>query len=147
MHNVFNYARFNAILKESQYPYTAVRGTCKYLGQPGVKTKGWVDVSPNSPNALINALLKGPVSIALRASSNAFRFYSGGILSSIFCGTSLDHAVILVGYGGSGLKKYWIIKNSWGSGWGESGYVRIKRTIWSGAGTCGMLKKNSYPLV
>ena len=74
----------------------------------------------------MNAIKKGPVSIALRAYTNVFRFYSGGIISGSSCGTSLDHAVILIGYGtSSNGTDYWILQNSWGRNWGENGYVRI----------------------
>lgn len=70
--------------------------------------------------------------------------YRSGILDSTSCGTNLNHAVTLVGYGTENGRDYWIIKNSWGTGWGERGYIRIRRTT-SGAGICGIYKMNSYP--
>ena len=63
-----------------------------------------------------------------------------------FCGTSLDHGVLLVGYGVDNGEDYWLVKNSWGSGWGESGYVRIFRDAVEGQpGVCGLQMYASYP--
>ena len=76
----------------------------------------------------------GPLAIALNA--DPLQTYSSGILdvTSTKCPTSgINHAVTLVGYG-TGSPDYWIVKNSWGKNWGESGYFRIRR----GNGTCGI---------
>lgn len=79
------------------------------------------------------ALLRlGPLSIALDATS--MRYYSGGVDDASDCSTTLNHAVLLVGYGEDDGESYWTIKNSWGYLWGESGYYRLKR----GANKCGM---------
>jgi C1A family cysteine protease len=59
-----------------------------------------------------------PVAIALRSGSSVFRYYKSGILNSSSCGTSLDHAVILVGYGVENSTPYWLVRNSWGASWG-----------------------------
>jgi len=83
----------------------------------------------------------GPVSIALDASGGALgilfpwlQFYKKGIANPKRCTTTLDHAVLLVGYGEENGQKYWIIKNSWGAKWGEDGYFRLVR----GIGRCGL---------
>jgi C1A family cysteine protease len=62
--------------------------------------------------------------------------YSSGVLTSTKCGTSNDHAVLAAGYGTEGGVKYILVKNSWGTGWGEAGYIKIAST--SGPGTCGI---------
>jgi len=79
----------------------------------------------------------GPLSIALNA--EPLQFYGGGILDlneSQCDPQGLNHAVAVVGYGNEDGKDYWIIRNSWGSKWGEKGYFRIAR----GKGTCGINK-------
>ncbi|KAL5223104.1 hypothetical protein ABZP36_027817 [Zizania latifolia] len=63
------------------------------------------------------------------------------------CGTRLDHGVTAVGYGTGGSKShdYIIVKNSWGSQWGEKGYIRMRRGTGNRAGLCGINKMASYP--
>lgn len=85
------------------------------------------------------AVAKQPVSIAVDA--GAFQTYSSGILKEAECGTQLDHGVLVVGYASD----YWTVKNSWGSSWGEAGFIRLERS--SSANTCGMLNAASYPSV
>lgn len=63
------------------------------------------------------------------------------------CGTSLDHGVLVVGYGEDNGVKYWKIKNSWGGSWGEDGYIRIERSESKGLpGQCGIAMQPSYPI-
>jgi len=59
------------------------------------------------------------------------------------CGTSLDHAVVIVGYNTTNNPPYWLIRNSWGTSWGESGYFQVEIT--GGNGICGMNEQVSYP--
>ncbi len=94
------------------------------------------------------AVAIGPVSVAIEADQSSFQSYSGGVLTSA-CGSSLDHGVLVVGYGTDNGQKYWKIKNSWGSTWGEEGYIRISRgnNDNDGAGQCGVLSQPSYPEV
>ncbi|KAJ3699809.1 hypothetical protein LUZ61_003514 [Rhynchospora tenuis] len=72
------------------------------------------------------------------------QLYSSGIFTGS-CGTSLDHGVTVVGYDNSGTTHYWIVKNSWGTSWGKSGYIRMKKDISSTAGLCGIAIEPSYP--
>jgi len=72
------------------------------------------------------------------------QFYSGGIDTGKKCDpTALDHGVLAVGYGVENNVPYWIIKNSWGAGWGEQGYYRIQR----GVGACGLNTCVSHPTI
>ena len=85
--------------------------------------------------------------MAVDSNSYAFFSYSSGIIDSN-CGTALDHAVTVVGYGAQNGIPYWIVKNSWGASWGENGYVRIKRDLTNGgAGVCGINLLVSYPTI
>jgi cathepsin L len=83
------------------------------------------------------ALLLGPLSVAIEADRAIFQNYKSGILNSTACGTSLNHAVIVVGWGTSGSTEYWTVRNSWGTTWGEEGYIRMQITT-RGAGICGV---------
>lgn len=63
------------------------------------------------------------------------------------CGTSLDHGVVVVGYGSENGVDYWLVRNSWGSGWGENGYFKMERNLRrSRAGKCGIAMEASYPV-
>jgi len=67
---------------------------------------------------------------------------------SLYCGTSLDHGVLLVGYGTDNGKPYWLVKNSWGAHWGEKGYFRMKRDMSKkGPGFCGLQLSASQPII
>ena len=90
----------------------------------------------------MNAVATGPVAVAIDASDSTFQLYSSGIYNT--CGTNLDHAVLAVGYGSNSAGDYWIVKNSWGTGWGMSGYVYIGRDN-SPSGVCGINMMPSQP--
>ena len=72
-----------------------------------------------------------------------FHQYTSGIITGTSCGTSLDHGVLVVGYGSEAGQDFYIVKNSWTTAWGEEGYVRIG--VASGAGVCGIQSQPSYP--
>ena len=95
---------------------------------------------------LMKAVNVNPVSVAIEADQDIFQMYSSGVLTGE-CGRSLDHAVLLIGYGHDPATKldYWLVKNSWGTSWGEDGYVRIQRGKNTEGGQCGILLQASYP--
>jgi len=150
MDNGFKFAETNAICTEDSYPYKGVDGTCAAssctVGIASGDVTGFKDVAANDEQALMEAVTQQPVSIAIEADKSAFQSYTSGILSST-CGTSLDHGVLLVGYGTDSGQDYWKVKNSWGTSYGEDGYVRLLRGK-GGAGECGLLSgPPSYPVV
>nr|ABV22333.1 cysteine protease 1 [Noctiluca scintillans] len=150
MDNAFSFAKKNSICTEGSYPYTATDGTCNLSGcQVGIPqggVVGYTDVSTDSEQAMMSAVAQQPVSIAIEADQYSFQLYSSGVLTAS-CGTRLDHGVLAVGYGSEAGTDYWKVKNSWGSSWGEQGYVRLQRGK-GGAGECGLLAgPPSYPVV
>jgi len=129
------------ITGESDYKYTGQDGTCK-TGKPVKATcKGYTDVPSGNEASLLTQVNKGPVSVAVEADQSAWQFYSGGVLDDASCGENLDHGVLAVGYGTDGGKNYWIVKNSWGTSWGESGYIRLVRD----KDQCGIALAASQP--
>ncbi|KAF8029332.1 hypothetical protein BT93_E1887 [Corymbia citriodora subsp. variegata] len=132
---------------EADYPYQANDGTCNTakMANPAASITGYQDVPANNAKALLQAVANQPVSVAIEGGGFDFQFYSSGVFSGS-CGTRINHAVTAVGYGKtSGGTKYWLLKNSWGTGWGESGYMRIQKDVSSKAGLCGLATEASYP--
>ena len=82
------------------------------------------------------AVAKQPVSVAVEADQKVFQQYTSGIFDSSSCGRKLDHATLVVGYGNQDGTDYWLMKNSWGTAWGEEGYMRL--AIQDGIGVCGI---------
>lgn len=145
MDNGFKYIIQNKGLDtEEDYSYTARTGICNKAKAAQVNSpiSGFKDVAQGDEDALKSAVNLGPVSIAIEADQSGFQFYSGGVFSGN-CGTKLDHGVLLVGYGTDSSQDYWKVKNSWGSSWGEDGYIRLVR----GQNQCGLANAASYPTV
>jgi len=116
----------------SVYPYTAVRGTCKYTAKIalGIKSVYGPYNGANEDQLKYYVATYGPISVAIYATSN-FQSYRSGVFYDIACPTlspyNVNHAVVVVGYGTANGLDYWLVKNSWGTGWGESGYIRMAR--------------------
>jgi len=146
MDNAFEYAAAKGMEQESVYPYTAVTGTCKYNAADVTKVNtGHTDVAPSNQNALLTAAANQPISVAIEADQSVFQLYTSGVITSKACGTSLDHGVLVVGWGTSGTQPYWIVKNSWGASWGQAGFVWIARSTATGPGICGIASLPSFP--
>ena len=142
MDNAFKWVQSNGLCEENAYgPYTASDGTChKSQCKSAVSITGYKDVTQGSEDDLAKAVTKNPVSIAIEADQSGFQFYSGGVFTGA-CGKQLDHGVLVVGYGTEDNTDYWIVKNSWGATWGDSGYIKIER----GSDKCGIADAASYP--
>jgi C1A family cysteine protease len=152
MDQAFEYIIQNGgICSETAYPYTATQGTCASANCTSVAhISSYIDVQPNNETALMIAVAKQPVSVAVEADGLDWQFYMGGIVTDA-CGTNLDHGVLVVGYGTQETTQpqdYWKVKNSWGPSWGEQGYIRLGRgSKFAPHGECGILMDPSYPVV
>jgi C1A family cysteine protease len=105
-------------------------------------------VKPNDQISLKGAVAQQPVSIAIEADTKYFQSYSSGVLTSTSCGQNLDHGVLIVGYGTENGIKYWLVKNSWSTSWGDQGYVKIARSdSTNDKGICGIAMQPSFPSV
>merc|ERR1712028_252026 len=97
--------------------------------------------------ALEAAVAQQPVSVAIEADQTVFQHYTGGVLTDDACGSQLDHVVLVVGYGVDAGQKYWKVKNSWGTTFGEAGYIRIAKGSASDGGECGIRKGAVFPTI
>jgi cathepsin L len=149
MDSAFDYVIANkGIDTEKFYPY---EGTCDFncrynANYNAAQVRSYVDVKSQSEPSLQTAVDKQPVSVAIDASKRSFSLYSGnGIYYESTCSsTRLDHGVLCVGYGSNSEGDYWIVKNSWGTGWGDQGYIYMARNK---GNNCGIATQASYPTV
>jgi len=143
MDRAFKYIEANGLCSEKDYPYTAKDGSCKKTSctaQPYTKISSYKDVA-HTEAALGAANDIEPVSVAIEADQSGFQLYKSGVFEGA-CGKNLDHGVTLVGYGTDTGKDYWKVKNSWGTSWGEGGYIRMIRN----KDECGIADEPSYPI-
>jgi len=171
----FDYvAKVGGMTTERAYPYTGRDTPCAYNNKttpPAVTLTGHVKLPENDYASLMNAIATvGPIAVNVEA--DTWFSYSRGIFPASGChldNTDIDHVVQLVGYGTDAGQDYWIVRNSWGPGWGEAGYIRLERTSdgkpcspdktpadgtacepypsqVTVCGTCGVLYDASYPV-
>jgi C1A family cysteine protease len=152
--------KVGGLCTEQAYPYvsgtTKVTGTCQKTCSKasGSAVQSVVNVKPKSDTDMMAALSKTVVTIAVEGDESTFQLYKSGVFTGK-CGTTLDHAVALVGYGSQSGLDYYILRNSWGQSWGQSGYMLIGKgndpatgkPYNNGAGQCGLLMEGSYPVV
>ena len=149
MHLAFNYTINNNWLLPSQhYPYNAKRGFCNGFVNKNspinLLSYGFVRYGDEEDLKYVLAT-NGPVSVAIDVSEYGnLMYYQEGIFTDATCSSmNLNHAVLLVGYGTDFIHgDYWIIKNSWGSNFGEKGYFRLKRN----KNMCGIASMAVYPI-
>lgn len=130
----FNFLMEKGTCKEVDYPYTAEKGICKNY-QIKAKIKSWKWINPTGrPSNYYNNLIKAwiytynkPVSCRMEV-YRSFFYYQDGIYSHLARERRSQggHFVLIVGWGVSNGINYWIVKNSWGTGWGQDGYFYIK---------------------
>jgi len=165
----FQYIGSAGITSEEDYPYRGSTGTCDTSKiKPIANVTGQVDLPTNNYTALMEAIATvGPVAISVDAGTLGWQLYGGGVMKGK-CGSDIDHAVQLVGYGTENGDDYYLVRNSWGSGWGEQGYIKLFRETEPSCqtdsspqdgfgckggpseitvcGICGILSASSYPV-
>ena len=134
----------NPLCNESAWPYTSGEGSkaeCKSECKPAVAISSF-ETAVGDEGAIVRALRHQPVAVSIEADASSFQLYHSGVYDDPMCGTRLDHAVLLTGYAADerGVP-YYHLKNSWGSGWGERGFMRIAR----GNNTCGLASIGAWP--
>ncbi|CAN1255810.1 Cysteine protease RD19A [Linum perenne] len=135
MNSAFEYTlKAGGLMREEDYPYTGTdRSTCKFdKSKIAAKVANFSVISIDEDQIAANLVQSGPLAVAINAVY--MQTYIGGVSCPYICSKRLDHGVLLVGYGSMKEKPYWIIKNSWGESWGESGYYKICR----GKNVCGV---------
>ncbi|CAN6177026.1 unnamed protein product [Urochloa humidicola] len=148
MGNAFQFVIDNGgIDTEADYPFIGVDGACDAIreNRKVVSIDSYEMVPRNNEKALQKAVANQPVSVAIDAAGPAFQHYTSGIFNGV-CGLKLDHGVTAVGYGSEDGNDFWIVKNSWGPGWGEGGYIRMARNVFLPMGKCGIAMDASYPV-
>lgn len=130
---------------EASYPYKPVNGKCKFnAANIGATEVSCMDIQAGSETDLQSAVATvGPISVAIDASHNSFQLYKSGVYNERACSsTRLDHGVLAVGYGTEGSDDYWLVKNSWGTSWGQKGYIMMSRNK---KNQCGIATAASFP--
>lgn len=131
----YSYIAANGMEKESDYPYTAKTGSCKFVSSKvAVKITGQKKLS-GGETGMLTALADHPMSVC--HDTGGWQNYKSGIMTS--CSKGGGHCTQAIGYASSG--DYWIIKNSWGGSWGNSGYLYLKK----GKNLCGISNHAGWP--
>merc|ERR1712137_53794 len=150
MQLAYDYIKANhGIDTEASYPYEARDRTCRFkAANVGATITGYEVLRSGDEAALVDALASvGPIAIAIDASHMSFQFYDSGVYVERNCGNGdydLDHAVLAVGYGSENGADYFLVKNSWGTSWGQKGYIKMAPNR---NNQCGVATECVYPTV
>uniref|UniRef100_A0A0N5A140 Cathepsin L n=1 Tax=Parastrongyloides trichosuri TaxID=131310 RepID=A0A0N5A140_PARTI len=142
----FEYNKYYGMIMEKEYPYNYKDSQCDIGDKEFVgKISRWVSLQTNDEDYLKLIIgTVGPIAVGIDASLESFQAYSHGIYDDPTCPKTLNHAVLLIGYGKDDLNgEYWLVKNSYGTTWGEQGYLRIRR----GLNRCGIAMAAAVPIL
>nr|AAH60424.1 MGC68723 protein [Xenopus laevis] len=143
----FRYIIDNGIELESIYPYQGKDGKCSYTPVKKAPRCTSYRQLPYGNEATLKQVvgLMGPVSVAIEGSRKTFRMYKSGVYYDPNCGGStVDHSVLVVGYGAEDGVEYWLVKNSWGTSFGDEGYIKMARNRHN---NCGIASFGCFPVI
>eukprot|EP01035_Chromulina_nebulosa_P017166 gene17166-22681_t len=146
----FNYVAHYGLGLLADYKYKAMDSLCsRDVDLTRIFIDGFVKIRSIDQNSIKDLLLNGPIATGICGTDQAFLYYQSGIFDYSDCCIDQNHAVLIVGYGydSTTSQEYFILQNSWGTNWGESGYMRIARTSSGNPGICGFDLMPSYPVV
>lgn len=133
----------HGIYLERDYPYTGGQDSCRNISKPLIHLDfNFTQYVYNSDEELKESIKKhGPVSVCLYVTAK-WRFYSSGVWYHNKCSSFSNHCVLVVGYGTENNNDYWLIKNSWGTNWGQDGFIKVARNIHENY--CGITSYGMY---
>ncbi|XP_041061014.1 procathepsin L-like isoform X2 [Carcharodon carcharias] len=146
MSNAFRYViRRRGIESERTYPYTARRGRCKFQRRNiAARIQRYRFVRRNERYLAKAVQMIGPISVAIDAGQRSFQLYRNGVYYDRRCRRQPNHAVLVVGFGRESGRNYWLVKNSWGTSWGDQGYIKMAK---DSGNICGIASYAVYPLL
>uniref|UniRef100_UPI00398EC790 digestive cysteine proteinase 2-like isoform X1 n=2 Tax=Pristiophorus japonicus TaxID=55135 RepID=UPI00398EC790 len=138
--------RNNGVNSAATYPYTGRDESCKFQSNEFVATiSGYRYIVRNEFDLKRAVETVGPIAVAIDAGQQSFQYYKTGVYYEQNCEKwRVNHAVLVVGYGTEGGLNYWIVKNSWGTGWGDQGYIKMAKDK---ENNCGIANYAIYPIV
>ncbi|KAK2845115.1 hypothetical protein Q5P01_011774 [Channa striata] len=138
MHKAFEYVIDNqGIDSDAGYPYKGKQQQCSYNPQYRAANCSQYHFLPEGDEEALKEAVAtiGPISVGIDATQPFF---------SSLCSLNTNHAVLTVGYGTLNTQDYWLVKNSWGTTFGDGGYIRMSRNK---NNQCGIALFGCYPLI
>lgn len=144
----YDYVMTNGLERWNAYPYTEKHSLACQISTGGTKSfiKNYVKIPTKNQKILKDFVRASPVSVGLCGTDETFLYYSSGVYDEPDCCTTQNHALLIVGYGHDNTSNldYWVAMNSWGSRWGDRGFMQLKRSADdSGSGQCGVAQSPS----
>uniref|UniRef100_A0A3P9ILV2 Cathepsin S n=1 Tax=Oryzias latipes TaxID=8090 RepID=A0A3P9ILV2_ORYLA len=147
MHQAFQYVIDNqGIDSDAGYPYVGVTQSCHYSSEYRAANCSQYSFLPEGDEGALKEAIAtiGPISVAIDATRPRFAFYRSGVYDDSSCSQNVNHGVLAVGYGTLNGQDYWLVKNSWGTTFGEQGYIRMARNK---NDQCGIAMYGCYPIM
>ncbi|XP_059494519.1 procathepsin L-like [Stegostoma tigrinum] len=137
--------RRRGINSAEAYPYTGQVGFCRHHRTKIVaRIIDYRRVREGEINLAKAVRDVGPISVVIYSGLKTFQFYEQGVYYDQDCKHPANHAVLTVGFGTENGMNYWLVKNSWGTSWGEKGYIRMSKDK---GNNCGIASYMFYPIV